>query len=196
MDSSTPDEVLMDRMARGDTSALEILVRRHQDSVMSLIYRFVGDRLRAEDLSQEAFLRVWRAARGYEPKAKFTTWMYRIVANLCLNEVKNPWRKRLFSLDRLGPAEWEPEEQEGTSEVQDDTPSPEEILLARERSRQLAAALGSLSKNQRMALILKRYYGLSYEEIAKILDCSVSAVDSLLVRGKRNLQKKLAHMRD
>jgi RNA polymerase sigma-70 factor (ECF subfamily) len=196
LDPTTPDELLMVRAAQGDTSAFESLVLRHQSSVLSLIYRFTGDRVRAEDLAQEAFLRVWKAAKSYEPQAKFTTWMYRLVANLCLNEVKSPWRKRILSLHWLGSAVSQPEEEDGGNEIPDNAPSPEDVLLARERSRRVAAALGSVPKNQRLALILKCYYGLSYEEIAKVLDCSVSAVDSLLVRGKKNLQKKLGHRKN
>ena len=177
----------MARVAKGDNDAFEILVNRHQTFVLSLIYRFIGDRTRAKDLAQEVFLRVWQSARSYEPKAKFTTWIYRITANLCLNELKSSRRKKWLQFLRFG------DNLENTVEetLVDDTPSPEDILLAKERSRQIANALQSLPENQRMALILKRYDGLSYQEIAKVIGCSVSAVESLLVRAKRGLQEKL-----
>jgi len=177
----------MARVAKGDNDAFEILVNRHQTSVLSLIYRFIGDRTRAKDLAQEVFLRVWQAARSYKPQAKFTTWIYRITANLCLNELKSSRRKKWLQFLRFG------DNLENTVEetLVDDTPSPEDLLLAKERSRQIANALQSLPENQRMALILKRYDGLSYQEIAKVIGCSVSAVESLLVRAKRSLQEKL-----
>jgi len=177
----------MAKIAEGNQEAFEILVNRHQTSVLSLIYRFIGDRTRAKDLAQEVFLRVWQSARSYEPKAKFTTWIYRITANLCLNELKSSRRKKWLQFLRFG------DNLENTVEetLVDDTPSPEDLLLAKERSRQITDTLQSLPENQRMVLILKRYDGLSYHEIARVLGCSVSAVESLLVRAKRTLQEKL-----
>jgi RNA polymerase sigma-70 factor (ECF subfamily) len=180
-------EELMARIAEGDDDAFEILVNRHQTSVLNLIYRFIGDRTQARDLTQEVFIRVWQSAKGYEPKAKFTTWIYKITTNLCLNELKSVRRKRWFPFHRSD------EDNEGSIEdtFSDGSPTAEDLLLERERSRQISDALQSLPCNQRMALILKRYDDLSYQEIAKILNCSVSAVESLLVRAKRNLQEKL-----
>jgi len=175
----------MSRTAEGDEYAFEVLVRRHQASVLNFIYRYVGDRTKARDLAQEVFLRVWRAANRYEPKAKFTTWIYCIAANLCLNELKSSGKKKLFF------SESSIEEGQTLNEESNVSPSAEDILLAEERSRQISHALQSLPENQRMALILKRYDNLSYGEIAKIMECSVSAVESLLVRAKRNLKEKL-----
>jgi RNA polymerase sigma-70 factor (ECF subfamily) len=187
MDEQIPSEDLMARIAEGDESAFEILVGRHQASVWNLIYRFIGDRTQVKDLAQEVFIRVWQSAKGYEPKAKFTTWIYKITSNLCLNEIKSARRRRWFQFLRFG------ENQENTIEeiLIDPSPSPEDLLLSREQSCRITDALQSLPDNQRLALILKRYDDLSYQEIAKILNCSVSAVESLLVRAKRNLQEKL-----
>src|SRR4030066_2454821 len=94
MDKEIPSEDLMTRIAKGDTDAFEILVNRHQTSVLNLIYRFIGDRTKAQDLAQEVFLRVWQAAKTYRPEAKFATWLYRITANLCFNELKSSGRKK------------------------------------------------------------------------------------------------------
>jgi RNA polymerase sigma-70 factor (ECF subfamily) len=187
VDDKTSSEDLMVRIAEGDDDAFEILVNRHQTSVLNLIYRFIGDKTRAKDLAQEVFFRVWQAAESYEPKAKFTTWLYRITANLCFNELKSARRKKWFSFN------WSDEDGEHTIEetLADSAPSSEDLLLEKERTRQISDALYSLPDNQRMALILKRYDDLSYEEIARILNCSVSAVESLLVRAKRTLQEKL-----
>ena len=186
-DKTVSSEDLMARIARGDNDAFEILVNRHQTSVLNLVYRFVGDRTQAKDLGQEVFLRVWQAAKSYKPKAKFTTWIYRITANLCFNELKAARRKKWFSFN------WSDEDSEHTIEeiLPNNAPSPEDLLLEKERSRQISDALQSLPDNQRMAIVLKRYDDLSYNEIAGILDCSVSAVESLLVRAKRTLQEKL-----
>ena len=182
-----PSEDLMARIAKGNQDAFEILVNRHQTSILNLIYRFVGDRTQAKDLAQEVFIRVWQAAKTYKPEAKFTTWLYRITANLCLNELKSSRRRKLFQFLQFG------KDQENTIEevLVDASPSPEDLLLSREQSRQISDALQSLPDNQRLALILKRYDDLSYQEIAKVIGCSVSAVESLLVRAKRSLQEKL-----
>ena len=187
MDILPPSEELMARIAEGDEDAFEILVNRHQTSILNLVYRFIGDRTQAKDLAQEVFMRVWQSAKSYEPKAKFTTWIYRITANLCFNELKSARRKKWFSFN------WSDEDGEHTFEetLSDNAPSAEDLLLEKERSRQISDALQSLPDNQRMALVLKRYDDLSYQEIAQIIGCSVSAVESLLVRAKRTLQEKM-----
>jgi RNA polymerase sigma-70 factor (ECF subfamily) len=187
MDKEIPSEDLMARIATGDEDAFELLVNRHQTSILNLIYRFIGDRTQAKDLAQEVFIRVWQSAKSYEPKAKFTTWIYRITANLCFNELKSIRRKKWFS------SKWSDEGDKPTFEetLADSGPSAEDLLLEKERSRQISDALQSLPESQRMALILKRYDDLSYQEIAEVIGCSVSAVESLLVRAKRALQEKL-----
>ena len=187
MDSPLSSEDLMTRIAKGDGEAFEILVNRHQASVLNLIYRFIGDRTQAKDLAQEVFLRVWQASKSYKPEARFSTWIYRITANLCFNELKSSRRKKWFQFLRSD-ADHEVQTEE---DFPDNSPSPEDLLLVKERSRQITDALQRLPENQRMALILKRYDDLSYQEIAQILGCSVSAVESLLVRAKRTLQEKL-----
>ena len=163
MDKQIPSEDLMARIAKGDESAFEILVDRHQASILNLIYRFIGDRTQAKDLSQEVFIRVWQAAKTYRPEAKFTTWLYRITANLCFNELKSARRKKWFSFNRSD------EEGEHTFEetLADSAPSAEDLLLEKERSRQISDALQSLPDNQRMALVLKRYDDLSYRRLPR-----------------------------
>ncbi len=189
MNLELSSEDLMAKTAGGDESAFETLVNRHQTSVLNLVYRFIGDRARSQDLAQEVFLRVWQAAKHYRPDAKFTTWIYRITANLCFNELKSSRRKKLFQFLRSHEGHGIPAEEN----FPDRSPSPENLLLARERSQQITNTLQSLPDNQRMAVILKRYEDLSYEEIARVLGCSVSAVESLLVRAKRTLREKLKH---
>ena len=190
IDETIPSEDLMARIAEGDEYAFEILVHRHQASVLNLAYRFIGDRTQAKDLAQEVFLRVWQAAKSYEPKAKFATWIYRITANLCFNELKSARRKKLLQFLRFN-ADHEIQTEE---DFPDRSPSAEDLLVARERNLQVTDALQSLPENQRLAIILKRYDDLSYEEIGRIMGCSVSAVESLLVRAKGTLQKKLKNI--
>jgi RNA polymerase sigma-70 factor, ECF subfamily len=183
---SLSSEDLISRAAAGDGDAFEVIVRRHQSSILNLIYRYLGDRTKAADLAQEVFLRIWRAAARYEPKAKFTTWIYRITANLCLNEIKSAKKGTWVRF----------QEEQGNQNMDQGTRSdvfrsPEDLLLGKERTHQISQALQTLPENQRMALILSRYEHISYVEIAEAMGCSVSAVESLLVRAKRNLQEKL-----
>ena len=187
LDNQTPSEELVARVAEGDEYAFQILVNRHQTSVLNLIYRFMGDRLKSEDLAQETFLQVWRSAKTYQRKSKFTTWLYRICTNLCLNEIKSARRKKWLQFFKNTPDSKQPENED----LLDESPNPEDLLLAQERNQQITNALQSLPENQRIALILKRYDDLSYEEISRVLGCSIAAVESLLVRAKRTLQKKL-----
>jgi RNA polymerase sigma-70 factor, ECF subfamily len=179
-------ENLMGLIAEGDEYAFELLVRRHQTSILNFIYRFIGNRAQADDLAQEVFLRIWKAAQTYEPKAKFTTWAYRITTNLCLNELKSPGRRcnQFRSSESKGGTDSE--------YVDENALSAEDLLLARERRRQISDCLQTLPENQRMALILKRYEDLSYQEISQIIGCSVAAVESLLVRAKKNFQENFA----
>jgi RNA polymerase sigma-70 factor (ECF subfamily) len=185
------NEDLMGRVGKKDKYAFEILVHRHQRSVLNFIYRFMGDHIEAEDLTQEVFLRVWKSAATYKLDAKFTTWLYRIATNLCINKQRTLRIRKWFSISQSQ------KQKQGSATpfvpVENTGPAtPENHLLDAERTRQLLDALGDLPANQRSAMVLKMYHGLSYREIAQIIDRSVSAVDSLLIRAKKNLHKKLA----
>lgn len=188
-DNVLSDEELMARIAGRDAPAFEILVKRHQRHILNLIYRSLGDRTHAEDVAQEVFLRIWRSAEDYTPKAKFTTWVYRIAVNLCLDELKATQRKRPF-VDLYGGAEG-PDEPVEVLNGFESARSPEELLIAAEESGRIFAALQDLPANQRLAVVLAKFDGLSYGEISRILGCSVPSVESLLVRAKKTLCKIL-----
>jgi len=194
MDDQQNDKIasedLMCRVTAGDKRAFEVLIHRHQGPVLNFICRFMGNRTDAEDLTQEVFLRVWKSAKVYKPDAKFTTWLYRIATNLCINKQRAIRIRRLFARS---------DSQEQRQDSKDlfiigegaELLTPEDRLIDSEQSVQLLNALNELPTSQRLAIVLKIYNGLSYHEIAKIMDRSVSAVDSLLIRAKNNLRKKL-----
>jgi RNA polymerase sigma-70 factor (ECF subfamily) len=174
------DSELMARLAKGDMSALGDIVRRHQDRVLSLSYRVLGDWHRAEDVAQETFLRVYRAAKGYKPKAKFTTWLYRIVVNLCFDEQRKQG-KTIVPLENANPAEL--------------AESDCNIAERKEVVESVKTAINELPERQRIAVILHRYDGLSHSEIAEVTGWTKSAVESLLVRSYANLREKLNKMK-
>lgn len=188
-DNALSNEALMARIAGSDARAFEILVRRHQRRILNLIYRSIGDRTQTEDVAQEVFLRVWWSAEDYEPKAKFTTWIYRIAFNLCLDTIKSAHYRQSF-VNTEGGSE-SSAEKEGPAGKGDSALSPEELLIDAEESGIIFAALQGLPANQRLAVVLTKFDGLSYEEISRVLGCSISAVESLLVRAKKTLRERL-----
>ena len=184
------NEDLMGRVGKKDKYAFETLVRRHQRPVLNFIYRFMGDHIEAEDLTQEVFLRVWKSATTYTPEAKFTTWLYRIATNLCTNKQRAIRIRRLFAQSHTQ----EQRQDSKASFIMGESTeliTPEDRLIDSEQSVQLLNALNELPTSQRLAIVLKIYDEMSYQEIAQIMDRTVAAVDSLLIRAKKNLRKKL-----
>ncbi len=172
----------------GDDQAFRELVDRHKLSVLNLCLRFVGNKQDAEDLAQEAFMRVFQAATSYEVKAAFTTWLYRITVNLCLNHLRHKKILRFLSLDQATTSHHS--SQPRLPELPD-SQRPDVDFEQKELQHFVQQAIQSLPENQRTVLILYRYQDLSYKEIAEVLDTSVSAVESRLHRAKENLTKKL-----
>jgi RNA polymerase sigma-70 factor, ECF subfamily len=180
------DEELMQRVAKGDKLAFTTLVQIHQNSILNFFWRLMGDKTQAEDLSQDVFLRVWKSAPKYKKRAKLSTWMYRIAMNLYLNKMRALKIKNIF----LAPLPLKRQPQINT-EVNTDCATPENQLLKAEQTRLIFNILNTLPSAQRLAVTLRFYQGLSYAEISQILDRSISAVDALLIRAKKNIQKKI-----
>ncbi len=189
MTSSDPDVALMLRVREGDTEALRELIERHQRAVINTIHRAIGDANEAEDLAQRVFVQVYRSAKRYKPTAKFTTWLFTITRNTILNEHRRRSRHPAESLDALQ----EPRDSESAGWQAPDTatPDPAQEAVERELQEKIKEAVQELPEAQRTAVILCRYEGLSYEEIAEVLGCSVSATKSLLHRARLTLKDKL-----
>jgi len=175
----------MHATAGGDTAAFEKLVERYQTLVIGTVARMLGSNSDVEDLAQQVFLRVWRNAGRYVPRAKFTTWLLKITRNLVFNEMRRTKRHTHVPMQTETPGEELPVKDESVQ-------SPAESLLEHELQAAIEAAILKLPDPQRMALILRRYESRSYEEIGEILDLSVPAVKSVLFRARTELRTRLA----
>lgn len=183
-----PDVQLMLRFQHGEVEAFQQLFQKYSPSVANFALQFVGTRARAEEITQEVFLQVYRWQKRYEPKAKFATWLFKIANNHCLNEVrKGEYRVTLESLEPT-----DPEEDERRRDIPDTNPSKgEETLAAKETAGRIQAILQRLPANQRVALLLSRLEGLSYQEVAEVLGSTEKAVKSLVFRATQSLKAGL-----
>lgn len=183
-----PDAALMLRVKRGDRVAFAELVEKYKQPVMNLVYRTLRDEAEAEDLAQNVFLQVYKSAKRYESRAKFSTWLFTIARNLCLNEIR---RRSRHPADSLEETHAEHEDQPRQQYEDKKIISPPEKLLHGELAQKIEEALAELPENQRTAILLCRQDELSYEEIAEVLGCSLSATKSLIHRGRETLKEKL-----
>lgn len=179
------DIALMLRVKVGDLEAFEILVERHQHSVVGTAAKMLGGEADAEDVAQHVFVRVWKSAPRYEPSAKFTTWLMTITRNLVFNEMRRRQRAKFIPID-AEPEDGPPLQFEDTEAMQ-----PNEELLNNELKGAIEKAIASLPENQRTAIVLRRFENMPYEDIAKVLKTSVPAVKSILFRARAELKEAL-----
>jgi RNA polymerase sigma-70 factor (ECF subfamily) len=182
------DADIMLRVKTGDESAFQYLVEKYRRPMVSFMYRMAHNAAAAEDLAQEVFLRVYRSREGYEPSAKFTTWLYRIATNLAVNharDTRNERPDRTVSLD-------EPDDDTGqTMDVPDASLTAEEAILRRERLAAIRQRVQALPERQRMAVVMHKYQHMDYRQIGEVLKLSESATKSLLFRAYETLRQQL-----
>ena len=178
MNQDLSDQQLMQAVAGGDLDAFNELVLRYQGLAWKTAYRFLGDAMEAEDIAQEAFLKLLAAAPRYRPQAAFRTYFYQILTHLCIDRTR---KRHPVSMDQA-------------PETVDLSPGPAEKLIEKERSAQVRAALDTLPANQKAAMILRHYEGLSYAEIARILGLTSKAVERLISRAMTSLQARLTRL--
>lgn len=179
------DHELMVRIADGDHRAFRQLVERHQNAIIGTVSKMLGNASDSEDIAQQVFIRVWKHAKRYKPDNKFTTYLYTITRNLVYNESRRRSRKRTVSTDQR-------EDEHHLQHPDDENAQPDAALLDGELREAIDAAIASLPENQRLAVVLRRYDNLPYEEIAEVLKTSVPSVKSLLFRARTTLRDSLA----
>ena len=183
-----PDAALMLRVRQGDHGAFAELVDKYKQPVMNLAYRMLRDATEAEDLAQAVFVQVYKSANRYRIASKFSTWLFTIARNLCLNELRRRSRHPTDSLDVTHPDQPD----QPLHQVEDKTSaSPPERLLEGELAVKIEQAVSGLPENQRLAILLCQQDELSYEEMAEVLETTVSATKSLIYRGRETLKQKL-----
>jgi RNA polymerase sigma-70 factor (ECF subfamily) len=186
------DVQLMLDVKAGDEQSFELLLQRYRTPLVNFLYRMVRAREEAEDLAQEVFLRVYRARKDYVPSAKFTTWLFRIATNLALNSVRDNRHQRMeVSLD--APVTIDAEDgDEKPLDIAEKHPNIEQYMIEEARKKMIRHAIDKLPEKQRAAVLLHKYQELDYGDIAKILECSESALKSLLFRAYETLRVELA----
>jgi RNA polymerase sigma-70 factor (ECF subfamily) len=182
------DAELMLRVREGDDTSFALLLERHRGPVVHFLYRMVQNPSVSEELAQEVFLRVYRSRATYEPTAKFTTWLFRIATHLALNWVRDGKKEK-------GQESLDEQVVDGVDrQVRDRQPTIEQAMLHEVKMTEVRQAIEALPAKQRAAVLMHKYEELEYAQIARALNCSESAVKSLLFRAYESLRSRLAHM--
>jgi len=182
------DAELMLRVRAGDQASFGLLLEKHRAPVIHFLYRMVQNQAVSEELAQEVFFRVYKSRESYEPTAKFTTWLFRIATHLALNWIRDGKKEKLNeSLDKETP--------DGTvRQIADRGETIEEELVHRAKLAQVREAIEALPAKQRAAVVMHKYEEMDYSQIARVLNCSESAIKSLLFRAYETLRTRLAHL--
>jgi len=189
LEAQDPDAALMLRLQQGDTRAFQSLYERYKKKLVTYCFRFTGNRERAEELAQDALIRVYRAAPDYRPEARFSTWIFKIATNVCLKEMK----KKEYQAIKI-PLDPAPDPEGGASlrEIADtQSPMPDAAFAAREEVHKLEQALDTLPHHQKAALLLQTQEGFSYAEIGRQIGKSESSVKSLIHRARQEMARLL-----
>ncbi len=184
MDKQTRDEGrLIARAAKGDGAAFSELMAAHERRMYAVAFRLCGNHEDAQDCLQDAMIRVYRAISGFKGQSSFSTWVYRITTNTCLDELRRRKNKQNTSLDSLLDAGWSPADEYDT---------PERHALQSEKRREIEQAIAGLPDDMRAAIVLRDVQGFSYDEIASMLGANVGTVKSRISRGREKLREKLS----
>ena len=177
------EQKLIQRASGGDPAAFNRLMAQHEKKMYAVALRMFGNREDAQDCLQEAMLRVYRAIGGFKGQSSFSTWLYRITMNTCLDELRKKKNKQNTSLDNLLDQGWSPSDGENV---------PEKQAMLHETRRQISGAIQELPEDMRAAVVLRDVHGLAYDEIADALNTNVGTIKSRISRGREKLREKLS----
>ncbi len=181
------DKLLVKRSKSGDIEAFEQLIFDYQKKAYNIALRVMGNQEDAKDMCQEAFIRIFKSIEGFKEQSSFSTWMYRIVTNVCLDEIRKKKKIETVSLDGT----YETENGQIHFETASDDDTPEEAYIRTEKKRIVLKSINELSEEYKTVIVLRDIQGFSYEEIANILCCSIGTVKSRINRGRNTLKDKL-----
>lgn len=185
------DQVLVRRVQRGDKAAFDVLVRKYQHKIVKLVTRYVHDGAEALDVTQEAFIKAYRAIHGFRGDSAFYTWLYRIAINTAKNHLVAEGRRPLdHGMDLQ-----DPDQYDAQSRLRD-VDTPERLLLTDEIQRTVEAAIAALPEDLRTAIVLRELEGMSYEQIAETMGCPVGTVRSRIFRAREAIDEKLKPLLD
>lgn len=186
------DQLLVERVQRGDKAAFELLVAKYQRKIVRLISRLVRDPAEVEDVAQEAFIKAYRALPRFRGESAFYTWLYRIAINSAKNYLASQGRRAPTSTE----ADAEEAETFGDGDLLRDINTPESVLMSKQIAQTVNAAMAGLPEELRMAISLREIEGLSYEEIAEMMDCPIGTVRSRIFRAREAIATKLRPLLD
>lgn len=182
------DEALMHQLQTGDLRSFDTLVKRWETPLLNYCYRLVNDIALAEDLRQEVFLRIYRSAKTFRATAKFSTWMYRIATNLCINTLAKPGHRKEIPMDtdlELGHEDFD-------DRLIDPSDTPDVVVIKKELESRVHSALTCLPQNLRVVVIMRHYHDMKFREIAEVLECPISTAKSRLAAGMTRLSQMLS----
>ncbi len=186
------EQELIQSAKNGNAVAFEQLIEKHQQRIFSIAYRIAGNQEDAADMAQEVLVKVFRNLKHFRGDSKFSTWLYRVATTTCLDEQKKQRRHTAYSLDQ----ELETEEGSVANQVRDTAPTPEEATEQKALRNAIHLAIGKLKDEHKKVILLREVQGLSYEEIARVLQCSEGTVKSRINRARENLKKILLQNRE
>ena len=181
------EKALIQKCKQGDIDSFEMLIECYQQKVYNIALRMLGNKEDASDIAQEVFIKVYKSIGGFKEEASLSTWIYRIATNVCLDELRKRKKTKIVSIDST----IQLEESEVSMQMPDERPQPDELLTQKELKQEVQKAINNLKEEHKTVIILRDINGYSYEEIAKILDCTLGTVKSRINRARNALKSIL-----
>lgn len=189
---SSNEQLLLERSKTGDIAAFEMLIEAYQKKIFNLAYRMIGNYDDAGDLAQEAMIRIFKSISNFKEQSSLSTWIYRITTNVCLDEIRKKKNRKVLSLDE----EIHADDGDMQRQIMSDDPLPDELMEKKELQQIIISAIESLPEDQRLVIMLRDIQELSYDEIARVLDCPAGTVKSRINRARFALKNVLISKRE